>query len=101
VVFGGVGNVWVNLLIYFFSFSLALDLPFLRNWVVVAFFIVSVGRSFDGAAGNRMSTWDGSMGAGFSGVSIVSSTVKSDGLFGRGIIGGDVGRLFFRCWSMV
>jgi hypothetical protein len=101
VVFGGVGDVWVNLLICLFSFSLVLDLSSLRDWVVVAFLSVSVGRSFNGAAGNQMSTWDGSMGAGFCGVLIVSWTVRSDGLFGGGIIGGDVGSLFFRCWSMV
>jgi len=102
VVFGGfVSFVRVNLLICLFSSSLILHLSSRRCWVTVVFLGWSVGRSLDGAVGNWTFTWDGSIGAGFCGVSIVSSTVKSDGLFGGGIIGGAVGRSFFWRWSMV
>jgi hypothetical protein len=37
-------------------------------------------------------TWDGSIGARLDGVSMVSSAVKSKGLFGGGILGGTVSR---------
>jgi hypothetical protein len=41
-----------------------------------------------------MMTWDGSIGAWLDGVWMVSSAVKSEGLFGGGIFGGTVGRSF-------
>ncbi len=43
-----------------------------------------------------MMTWDGSIGAWLDGVWMVSSTVKSKGLLGGGIFGGNVGRSSFR-----
>jgi hypothetical protein len=51
----------------------------------------SVGRSVEGAAGYRMSTWAVSIGAGLVGVGIVSSSAKKDGRFGGSIVGGAVG----------
>jgi len=86
---------------FLFSSSLVFVLSSLRCWVMVAFLGGSVGRSFDGAVGYLMFTWDGSIGAGFNGVSIVSSTVKSDGLIGGGIFGGAVGNTSLWSWSLV
>ena len=50
------------------------------------------GFSVEGVAGYQMMAWDGSIGARLDGVSMVSSAVKSEGLFGGGILCGTVGR---------
>jgi hypothetical protein len=99
VVFGGLvsDRDAGNLLIFLFSFSVILVLSSLRCWVVVPRLrgLVS-GSLVEGAVGYRMITWDGSIGARLDGVSMVSSVVNSEGLFGGGIFGGTVGRSSFR-----
>lgn len=105
VLFGGMVLVMVlvlgNLLMFLFSSSVILDLSSRRCWVVVVCLGGLFGRSAEGADGNRMSTWNGSIGAGLAGVSMVSSAGNSDGLFGGGIEGGAVGSPSFGCWSLV
>ncbi len=82
-----------DLLIFLFSSSVILVLSSRRCWVVVALLCVFVSvSSVEGAVGYRMMSWDGSIGARLDGVSMVSSAVKSEGLFGGGILGGTVGR---------
>jgi hypothetical protein len=82
-----------DLLIFLFSSSVILVLSSRRCWVVVARLRVFVSvSSVEGAVGYRMMSWDGSIGARLDGVSMVSSAVKSEGLFGGGILGGTVGR---------
>jgi hypothetical protein len=87
-----------GLLIFLFSLSVILVLSSRRCWMLVGFPGGSLVRSVVGASGNRMCSSDGSICAWFSGVSIVSSTVKSDSRFGGGIVVGAVGILR---WSLV
>ena len=71
VLFGGMVLVMVlvlgNLLMFLFSSSVILDLSSRRCWVVVVCLGGLFGRSAEGADGNRMSTWNGSIGAGLAG----------------------------------
>jgi hypothetical protein len=94
VVVGGLVFVCAgNLLIFLLSSSVILVLSSWRCWVVVVRRRGFVsGSSVEGAVGYRMMSWDGSIGARLDGVSMVSSAVKSKGLFGGGILGGTVGR---------
>ena len=88
----------IDLLMFLFSLSEILVLSSRRCWMLVGLLGWSLTWSVLGASGNRIFTSDGSIGAWLLGVSIVSSTVKSDGWFGGGTDGGAVGSLR---WSLV